>query len=73
MKFSFLHSAFYSQVSKYFIKEVSYYYCYFMGGEMTTKVVKITHPNKDQAEIIYVYVFIPCPLNPDIIFIKTKF
>lgn len=43
---------------------------------MTTEVVKITHPNKDQAGIIHVYVFtlgpVCYPLNPDIVFIDMK-
>lgn len=48
-----------------------------MGVEMIMEVVKITHPNKDQAGIIHVHVFtlgpVYYPLNPDTFFINMKF
>lgn len=44
---------------------------------MTSEDVEITHPNKDQAGIMYVYAFILgpvcCPLNLSIVFINVKF
>lgn len=60
---------------KYFIKEVSYYYSCFVGGEITTEVVKITHPNKDQVGIMSVFPvgLLYYPLNPDSVFISMKF
>lgn len=39
---------------KYFIKEAGYYYSCLVVGEITTEVVKMTHPNEDQVGIIHV-------------------
>lgn len=62
---------------KYYTKEVSYYHSYFVGREITTELVKITHPRKDQVGIIHVSVFPLDPLyyslNADSLFISMKF
>lgn len=45
-----------------------------MGGEMTTEVGKITHPNMDRAGIMScLYCSVHYPLSSDTVFIKGKF